>query len=150
MRDYQRSKVYAAEDKAFHLSNPPEFKTMEECRAFAETILSSQYWKSCGGLKRFKLVDGRGRRRACSLGRSGKGTNAYALPRWARSRWVIIHEFSHGLTAYTHDGAPWHGSIFCSHYLSLVRELLGNESAMRLEDSFIEHGVKYRTLNQAA
>lgn len=150
MRDYQRSKVYAAEDRAFGKSKPPEFQTLSECESFAILIVSSDYWQSCKGRKRFKLTDGRGRRRACYYGRNGSKADRYALPKWARSRWIIIHEFAHGLTDHVHEDAPWHGSIFCSHYLSLVRELLGNEAAEKLANSFIEHGVKFDVLAKAA
>lgn len=144
MRDFQRSAVYKSEDQAFGKSSKPEYETIAQCEEYANKIINSEYWKSQKGLKRFKLRDGRGRVHACSKGRKkGRGSDVYFLPRWSRSRWIIIHEFSHGLTNKTDKGTSDHGAVFCKHYLMLIRELLGEDSYKMLVSKFNENSVKY-------
>lgn len=137
-RDFQRSKVYAAERSAFTFS--PEFTTIDECDDFARIITGCSYWLLNNGKTNYRLHDGRGHRSAYFKRKS----NTIVLPRWARSRFVIIHEFSHFLTFIKHgDSVPSHGRVFCRHYLDLISELMGADSAALLERAFMSHGVKY-------
>lgn len=146
-RDAQVSKVYKSERRAFEKFcgfKDGELETMQQCQDFANKIVESVYWKSQKGLKRFKLTDGRGRGNACFKGKSdGHIRNMICLPKWARSRWVIIHEFAHFLTDTTHGSTTaWHGAIFCRHYVELTLELLGQEVCNRLETEFAVEGVR--------
>lgn len=145
-RDYQRSKLYHAEDVAFDKSKPAEFETLDECKAFAEQIINSKHWERHKGWKRVNVLDGRGRRCACFQANSKGKTHSIKLPRWARSRWIIIHEFAHMLTHRTHKGTAPHGAFFAGHYLALVEELLGDRAEFLLRSSFDTNGIKYRIL----
>lgn len=143
-RDIQRSAVYAAEDMAFDKNKDAEFETLAECNDFAKRIICSEYWLKNKGLKRFSLSDGRGRRSACFKGiEHGYRRNTICLPKWSRSRWVIIHEFAHFLTMRT-DGKykAWHGATFCRHYVELILEMIGQEECNKLETCFREKSVK--------
>lgn len=143
-RDVQRSKVYAAENSAFDKTRQAEFETLEQCGDFAKQIICSNYWKQNKGLKRYKITDGRGRGSACYKPKAhGYSHDMICLPKWARSRWIIIHEFSHFLTYRTHGSSTqWHGGIFCRHYIELLNELIGQEECSRLETCFRESGVR--------
>ena len=140
MRDFQRSAVYKSEC----LKDGVMFETMQQCKEYGEIIVNSEYWKSQKGRKRFKLKDGRG---CCNAKAGSKGIHRNAdtvtLPKWARKKWVIIHEFSHLLTNMTDFGTSPHGAVFCKHYLMLVKELLGQDDYEMLIGKFNDNGVKY-------
>jgi putative metallohydrolase (TIGR04338 family) len=141
-RDTQRSRVYAWEGVACRAASgrsidEPEFAKLEECEEFALPI-----WRAERGRV------GHAKVRAPSIERPNRGqTSALAhrdhritLPRWARSRWVILHEMAHRLNA-GNDGAS-HGPRFVGILIGLLARRLGLDAnlLMRLAD---EHGVKY-------
>ena len=137
-RDFQRSKVYKAEDEAFtelgmYKGDEPEFKTTDECKKWIkENVLPllKDY-----GIKKVVVKDGRGRRRAGAFG----DRMTITLPKWSRRRWVILHEMAH-IPMPNDEG---HGDMFCALYILLVRALLGGEYAEKLIEKFDEHGVRY-------
>lgn len=138
-RDSQRSKVYAAENKAFpHMHD--ERMTLAGCKSFVSIVVNCQFWKESKGRKIVKIKDGRGTRRAMYYPK----TNKINLPKWARNEWVIIHELAHFLCWQKHeDTVPSHGVKFCGIYLKLVEQVLGAEAAVDLAVSFEMRGVKY-------
>lgn len=117
-RDNQRSRVYAweravAKRHARRDFYEAEFATLEECEAFALPI-----WRK----ERGRL--GLARAAAPSIERPSWGQRSalahrdhrITLPRWARSRWVILHELAHRLTP--RDEA--HGPRFVGVLMGLV------------------------------
>lgn len=142
LRDYQRSKLYSAENKAFanvEFWKKNEFKTLAECADFAKEIVNSNYWTRHKGWKRIKLNDGRGCRNAAYW----YNDRSVTLPIWARNKLVIIHEFAHYLTHKTQQDPVGHGSHFAAHYLELVDEIMGMEYSMLLMEQYDLLGVKY-------
>ena len=142
MRDFQRSAVYKSES----LPDGVMFESMNECKEYGQVIVNSDYWKSQKGRKRFTLKDGRGCSNATASSKGihrDKRKDIVTLPKWARKKWVIIHEFSHLLTNMTDFGTSPHGAVFCKHYLLLVKELLGQDQYEMLIGKFNDNGVKY-------
>lgn len=144
--DYQRKKVYDAENEAFGGEfnwKIGKFDTLGECEIFAKKIVESDYWKSQKGWKKIKLKCGRGCRNAFYR----PSDRTVTLPKWARNEHVIIHEFAHYLTHYlthrTHEDGSAHGSFFAGHYLMLVDELLGSDHSMALMEHYEKQGVRY-------
>lgn len=139
-RDNQRSRVYAWENQAVRnftgkSSGIPEFETLDQCTEFATPI-----WRKERGRV------GLARRSAPTIERPHWGQRrawAHAdhritLPRWARSRWVILHELAHHLT-------PWdeaHGPRFVGVLIGLAARWLDYDvqQLMALAD---EMGVRY-------
>jgi len=75
------------------------------------------------------LGDGRGRRHAC-------GSRAVIkLPRWARTRTIVLHECAHGMSD---DG---HGPRFMRAYVRLLCRFDGHD-ATTLEASLAAHKVR--------
>lgn len=102
-RDYQRSRVYEWERQEFGWDDEP--LTLEQCAQLAKSILPS-----------VKVLDGRGRRNACAMPFDG----SIKLPRWARRKWVVLHEVAH-LVA--HDvRLAWHGREFMADYIALLAD----------------------------
>lgn len=141
-RDTQRSRVYAWEGVACKAASgrsehEPEFRKLEECEEFALPI-----WRAERGRV------GHAKKAAPSIERPHRGQQSalahadhrITLPRWARSRWVILHEMAHRLNA-GHDGAS-HGPRFVGILIGLLSRHLGLDAGllMRLAD---ERGVKY-------
>ena len=153
-KDMQRERLYLAERDAFEghiqwsdmdrptydtvLESLIEFPHLDECKAYVRTVQSSEHWQNSGGGHLVRVHCGAGNRRAtwCDSRKEVK------LPRWSRKRWVICHELAHGLTHQTHRHSPAHGSAFARHYIELVREMLGEQPAARLEDEFYQRDVR--------
>lgn len=139
-RDNQKSKVYAWERRCVrelaHSSlYDPEFSKLEECIEFAEPI-----WRKERGRV------GLAKHAAPTIERPHRGQRsalAYAdhritLPRWARSRWVILHELCHRLTP--RDEA--HGPRFVGVLMGLVCRHMDYD-ATQLMALAEEMGVNY-------
>ncbi len=138
-RDNQRSRVYEWERHASKTARLQMYMgdmTLEEAVAWATPI-----WRSERGRVGLAKV------RAPSIERPHWGQRSalahpdhrITLPRWARNKWVVLHELAHRLTP--HDEA--HGPRFVGVLIGLVcRHIDGLDAdwLMRLAD---EHGVKY-------
>jgi hypothetical protein len=119
-------------------------------------VTESATWKALGFalLYPVKVKDGRGARRP-SADREGDVIN---LPRFARKRWVILHELAHVATSYycgeviRHPGdddriimdklVPSHGPEYAGILLHLVGGLLGTDAYHTPAQSFEAHRVK--------
>lgn len=153
-RDSQRSKVYRAQREAF--GNGSEGLGVEEAQALLDKWASSAYLR-----KRYpkanrpvEVRDGRGYRRAVYApsycpsinGWRGASRDVIQLPKWARSRWILAHEFAHHLVG-LRDGA-WHDWAFCEAYLYVVRVFLGRHDEEKLKAAFKTHKVRFRPVRK--
>jgi hypothetical protein len=75
------------------------------------------------------VTDGRGRRHACG------SREAIKLPRWARTRAVVLHECAHGLAR------DMHGPEFVAVYVGLLERFAGLD-ATALRASLAEARVR--------
>jgi putative metallohydrolase (TIGR04338 family) len=149
-RDSQKSKVYRAERLAWWgAQDSPylpddEFRTVAQCLALVDQITSSRWWKNRCRIGTVKVFDGRGTRfaRAGHFGYRSRGKNGWGinLPRWSRSKPVILHELAHIMTNGWHRG---HGRHFCRNYLALVSRWMGKEAAAELRSAFKTCRVKW-------
>lgn len=130
----QAGRLYAAEE----LSGIKylDSMTLKDCQKFVDKIMSRKYVIEKYRMKSPIIVlDGRGRRKACAT--FHHGNRAIKLPKWSRTRFVILHEVAHHLTNL--DG---HKPEFASCLLDLVRHFLGKESADALQGAYHFKGVK--------
>ena len=139
VQDYQRSKVYAAEDKVFNKGLPATMESMESVRSYMDRVMGTEYWGRMKGWTRVTAADGRGRRSACYK----PSKKQVCFPSWSRSEWIIIHELAHCLTHRTTKSGTGHGTHFVGHYLNLVEEMLSRDTAVQLAESFTQHGARY-------
>lgn len=165
MRDYQKTRVYRAENVAFarlakergmepgrvtwtYRQGPwrqleegvweandyghPSYEdgmdadgwpilTLEECRELAERAVGRPVY----------VRDGRGTR----VARAWRLTSTINLPRWSRRGWLVLHEAAHLVSR------GRHGPEFVRAYLRLVREQMGVDAYLTLEQAFHEHKV---------
>lgn len=144
MRDYQRSKVYAAENKALDMFPAvAKARDMEWCEDFKKEIMDSEHWKKHKGWAYVNLHHGAGHRSAGYYSARRGKQRTVTLPKFARSKAMMIHEFAHALTDRTHKNASGHGTYFCGHYIALVQELLGRDRGEHLASHFKDHGVRF-------
>jgi len=158
MRDSQRSKVYNAERMVDAWKETP-YDALSGAEAFIDKVTGSPYTQRKWGYIKPAVMDGRG----C---RSARGSRyQIVLPRWARTRLVILHELAHGYTAQQARIAPkWfmspgrptpfsdyngieyasHGWQFCTIYLDLVRHFIGKQAHDELKAAFKTKRVKSR------
>jgi len=132
----QAGRLYAAEELSGIKYG--EALTLKECQKFVDKIIARKYVIDKYGIQAQRpilVLDGRGRRKACATFYYGK--RAIKLPKWARGKYVILHEVAHHLTNL--DG---HKAEFASCLLDLVRHFLGKESADALQGAYHYKGVK--------
>lgn len=142
-RDSQKKKLYASEDKVD--AKTPDLESMLYVKLFADKVVGSAYYRKHYGHMTVDVRDGRRRRSACASG-GYNGHGIIRMPRWSRSKMIVLHELSHLAVAYNHKdvGVTWHGREFARIYLDLVRHVLGDAKAEELKASFKAHGVKYK------
>lgn len=132
-RDSQRSRLYAAERT---LRAGRKFPSVEACQEYVDSVLASSSWmRRFPRVRAIRVTDGRGRRHAGAFVNSAK----IALPKWSRSRLIILHELAHHAAP---RSAPAHGPEFARIYLDLVLEFLGPVTAQKLADAFVVHRVR--------
>ena len=132
----QAGRLYAAEELSGIKYG--EALTLKECQKFVDKILARKYVLDNYGIQAQRpiiVLDGRGRRKACATFHQGR--RAIKLPRWARGKYVILHEVAHHLT-----DLNGHRAEFASCLLDLVRHFLGKESADALQGAYHYKGVK--------
>lgn len=100
-RDGQRSRVYAWERRCVKELGRgnisiAEFESLQECASYAEPIWRKERGRVGMAERAAPTIERphRGQRRA--LAHFG---HRITLPRWVRSRWIILHELAHRLTA---------------------------------------------------
>lgn len=147
-RDNRRAKCYAGERAAF---GPAFFELIDggdlrAATAFANHVIKSKTWfrlrkdhdkVNDGGLDWVQIQglgvkDGRGRRTACASG------STIELPRWARTKPVILHELAHVLVG----GGRGHNWPFNRAYIDLVNVFLGREWGTKLERELKKAGCR--------
>lgn len=129
-RDFQRSRLYRWE--AAHIF--PHDREILELGACAELVDRAYRWAEAAaadrpGWRPPVVGDGRGRRHACG------SRSEIKLPRWARTRPVVLHECAHGLTD------DRHGPRFVVRYVELLVTFLDLDRD-RLLASLAEHRVQ--------
>ncbi len=139
-RDTQRSRVYAWEGAFVRAAlgldhHEPEFKTLEECEEFLAPI-----WRAERGRYGRAKVPVPTLSRNLWGQRSATGSSYHheiKLPRWARSRWVILHEAAHVMAG----GKERHGSRFVGILIGMAARHIGIDGQAAI-DLAAEMGVK--------
>lgn len=129
-RDFQRGRVYRWEGEHV-LPHDREILSLAECTRLVEVAYR---WAEADrtGLADWRppcVQDGRGRRHACG------SRQAIKLPRWARTRPVVLHECAHGMAD------DQHGPRFVARYVELLERFLGLDRSM-LHASLARHRVR--------
>ncbi len=151
MRDKQKQRLYSAE---LVLKSTAEFKTVTECQKFVNKVLSSKSVIDNFGKFEIIVTDGRGKRNASAV--TTLDGQFIALPRWARSQYVILHELAHHLQTKFGEN-DWkqkvrigqdelayqsHGARFTATLLWLVRKQLGKDYYNQLCESMHKQEIK--------
>jgi putative metallohydrolase (TIGR04338 family) len=135
-RDFQKSKVYNAEEQILwgrHLS-------WQETQDYIADITRTRFWKSLGG-KEIKVKDGRG----TTIARGNYLRKFVSLPKWARTELVILHELAHTITPPRYCS---HGVTYIRNYLKLVRRFMGDHTWKELKARFKTNKVRTRTTKE--
>jgi hypothetical protein len=134
-RDNQRSKLYEAERAAFG----SDFRALlsdgdlQAAIRFVRQVESSKTWDD--------LVAQSGRSKIQLTVKDGRGR--LVLPRWARTKPVILHEMAHAVVPEAR-----HNWLFCLIFLKLVGVFIGAEARDRLKAQFKAHRVRFRPQRQ--
>jgi putative metallohydrolase (TIGR04338 family) len=162
MADKQQNRLYLAESKA-ELKSTPDFVTVAECQKYVNKVLNSKAVLDMFSSKELHhgalvvtVLDGRGHRRATAT-TDGRGGLVIHLPKWARSKFVILHELAHHLQK-SYAINNWresinigqtdpiarqsHGARFTATLLFLVRRELGKDMHDRFATALWENQCK--------
>jgi hypothetical protein len=95
---------------------------LDACRALVDAVFRwaerpDPATAAAGAWSPPRVTDGRGRRHACG------SRQAIKLPRWARTRAIVLHECAHGLAA------DLHGPEFVAVYVDLLARFAGLDPA---------------------
>ena len=141
IRDSQRSKVYKAERTL------PQYRqngmSIEDVREFVDKIMDSNWLKGkypyAYGHSKVIVKDGRGRRKA------GGCFTYITMPKWSRSKLVVLHELAHSITERQYVGCQVasHGREFCSILISLTRRWISKDVGRALKAAFKKYRVKH-------
>ena len=128
-RDLQRRRVYAWEAAVLDPTAGRQL-SLEACALLIEEAYRwhEQPSPAARDWRPPALGDGRGRRHACG------SRQVIKLPRWARTRTIVLHECAHGMSD---DG---HGPAFVRAYVTLLCRFAGHDRAA-LEASLSAHKV---------
>lgn len=129
-RDFQRGRVYRWEGEHV-LPHDREILSLDACARLVEVAYrwAEADGAAAAGWRPPGVHDGRGRRHACG------SRQAIKLPRWARTRPVVLHECAHGMAD------DQHGPRFVARYVALLERFLGLDRAM-LHASLAHHRVR--------
>jgi putative metallohydrolase (TIGR04338 family) len=151
IRDYQRKKVYAAEAEFRSSWKGTHFKTLHELRDYVKSVTTSPWWQSVSTTRDIRVLDGRGRRKACAwwdpktshLDEDCRYT--IAMPKWARCEQITLHELAHILSVTERDSPTLivspHGRNFCRANMQLVEVSAGRGVRRKLRSLYIKHRV---------
>lgn len=135
--DSQRQRLYDSESAVFGVRfNQTVFTSVEECQSYADRITSSAWFRRRFGDISVTIKPGRG----CVRALAHTSSRTIKLPKWARQKWVIIHELTHILAPKPHGS---HGRLFCAIYLDLLDHFLGSDKASALKAEMKKRNVKY-------
>ena len=128
-RDFQRQRVYAWEAAMLAPTRGGKL-SLGACERLIDEAFRWHERPSPldGSWSPPRLGDGRGRRHACG------SREVIKLPRWARTRTIVLHECAHGMSR---DG---HGPAFVRAYVTLLCRFQGQDRAS-LEASLEAHKV---------
>ena len=161
MADKQQNRLYDAECKA-GVKAKADFVTVAQCQKYVNKVLNSKAVREMFSSKELDhgalvvtVLDGRGHRRATAT-TDGRGGLVIQLPKWARSRYVILHELAHHLQK-NYAINNWresvkigqdviayqsHGARFTATLLWLVRRELGKDVHDRFATALWENRCK--------
>lgn|GEM_PF-828430 len=128
-RDFQRARVYAWEAAVLAPTRGGKL-SLGACERLIEKVFR-WHEQPCPQDRTWRpprLGDGRGRRHACG------SREVIKLPRWARTRTIVLHECAHGMSK---DG---HGPEFVRAYVTLLCRFHGHDRTV-LEASLRAHKV---------
>ena len=144
IRDYQRKKVYDAEEQCMFWHTNPEISQID-----AEKLIHSiSTWAD---IKQPILYTGNKRTIPTTIRRRLAKYIAYATPTYVaipsnviKRTPFICHEMSHVIN-YQKGPADHHGPNFTKTYLQLVEKFIGEKEKQELQQSFDRKKVNYNT-----
>lgn len=132
-------RIYRAEDQTIARMIPESKMNLEEVLLFVTKVTSSEWWLRRSPVPVIKIRDGRGDKRALSYQSDG----VIILPKWARTRPIILHELAHVLT--NNECEP-HGSEFAANVMDLYKKFLGKRWALVLADRFRANKIRWQDI----
>ncbi len=136
-RDSQQSRVYSSEHVFTEVWSLRAL-TLSECQQFVDSVTATAWWKRrCPTLVVTVQTGARN-------GRAWAHHNRIETSPGSRTRWVMIHELAHILTACDDNDVAPHGPEFCANFVALARQFLSKQEGDALKASFRRARVKVR------
>lgn len=142
VRDNQRSKVYKTErlHSFWNIMWINDIKDIQRLISFIRRTRLSPWKHQLQGVS-IKVTDGRRRRNGVAIGNVRTSSHCYIrLPKSLRRYIVVLHELAHLLTPKQYAS---HGQEYCTNYLYLIRQLLGEAAYEEMIALFKAHNVNF-------
>jgi putative metallohydrolase (TIGR04338 family) len=158
MRDSQREKLYHAQRFGVDIA-AAKFDTVEQVAQWYEEILSSAWakkeWPKLAKLTRdiYGDLPRKLRPRVQINSRIQRWGGWHRggfieFPTGSVSRWTALHELAHWLRYISRnwrEHEAGHGREYAGTLLTLVKHEFGMDIAQQLRESYVKHGVRYRS-----
>lgn len=146
LKDYQRLKVYGAEDLIIELFELNEIKlTLDDIRAMIFNVVSSEFWVKNvpDDIHFIRVIWDKKCKDAYTHAElnldNGKLEITMSFPPKLKHPIIVYHEIAHILAG----ANVGHGKKFCTGYLKLLKEFCGEETARQLQLAFDYMKVRY-------
>jgi putative metallohydrolase (TIGR04338 family) len=137
-RDFQRSKVYAAEQSLKEMTSV-DFSSADEQVAYTKHVATSSLVRALWPAYRGDRIEVR-IHRGHATSRAWVATNKIAFSKQHRSKMIVLHELAHLVCPIT----ARHGPDFVHAYLQLVKAFMPMDVYIRLKSAMDERNVKWR------
>lgn len=136
--------MYGAEGEYRHVLGTPLIRDVPLIQQWVNAIVNSEWRKErFRGIINVQAKDGRRRKYACCTYIAPMWW-VIKLPRYTRSRLIILHELAH---VFTSPLEPWHGKVFVGILLALVDRWMGQLEGLALRWFLSKNRVKWQERN---
>lgn len=135
-RDYQRSRLYKAEDSLPERKQLLRRGSLKACQEFVDSITATRFWRTHMPHMPYVSVTPGVCHAIATLEHA-----TIAMPPSLRSELIILHELAH-LMSFHDAQISYHGPEFAWVYSDLVRRFMGGDVSRRLHAAFREYGVE--------
>lgn len=133
------NRIYRAEEQVSMRMLPEPSMTLEEVVDFVAHVTAKEWWRRRSSFSLVLIRDGRGNSKALADVYRG----SINLPRWSRTRPVVLHELTHLLT---NSNRPAHSYEFAANLTDMYKQFLGERWSSSLQERLVANSVSWGKL----
>jgi len=135
--DPQRKKVYEAESS---VGQGKGFYSVKGMQKYINNIVKSEWFKKNFDIDHVQVYEQKKASYACAFIPCPR-IGAIWIPKKMFKELTVLHELSHIVTSLN---VPYHGTLFVSNYIKLVKEYMGKKKAIQISERFKTYNVRWK------